>query len=130
MTKRTVHQVREEAGASLPPNWGPAIRVVCRMDMHQHLQRFDWSIVAWAHPNARVILNELQANTGPAHSELELTLMFSHLAGLFDLFADPFPDAGWPPRLVGARGAFGVSLGEPSATSDAGSQSSTDTQNP
>lgn len=93
MQHRTVHQVRETPGAAPPPHWGRATRVVCRLDLFDDLQRLDWSIVAWQHPRARVIVNEVWTDCGPLYHGTEFSLMCSKLAALFDDFSDPHPDA-------------------------------------
>jgi len=92
MDPRSVATVRESAGKSPPPKLGPCTRVNIRIDLYPHVQRVDYSVVAWQHPDARVILNELVTDVGPLEHGVVVSDVSAYIAGLLDSTMDPFPE--------------------------------------
>jgi hypothetical protein len=84
-------RIRETPGATPNPEWGPALRVRIRLDFYPERQQIDYSIVGWQHPAARVVINDIQLNTGPLLHGVLLADICSKLATLFDDNSDPFP---------------------------------------
>lgn len=90
MPAKNLPLVRELAGKS-PPGWfGRCTRVNIRIDFYPNTGRIDYSIIAWEHPNARVILNEVTEEVGPLLHEVLLVDVMAQIATLFDEWSGPF----------------------------------------
>lgn len=83
--------VRDQAGKSPPPHFGPCTRVNIRIDLYPATRRVDYSIVVWQHPEARVIVNDVVERVGPLEHGSVVADLASHIAAIVDHFDDPFP---------------------------------------
>lgn len=91
MPAKDLPTVRESAGKTPPHFMGPCIRVSVRVDLFTHLQSANYSMIAWKHPGATVILNEVVEGIGPLEMHVLVSDIGAELAKLIDQVSDPFP---------------------------------------
>jgi hypothetical protein len=90
-TKRNELSIRQAPGATPNPNLGPCLRVRLRLDVYEREGMIDYSIVAWHHPQAHVVMNQISLGSGPLLHLDVLHEISQSLAELVDRYGDPFP---------------------------------------
>lgn len=73
-------------------NFGPCIRLSIRVDLYTVRDRCDYSVIAWRHPQAAVIVNEVVEDIGPLYRGAVVSDVAQCLAVLIDHAADDTAD--------------------------------------
>jgi hypothetical protein len=84
MARGTLPQVREKPNG-YPEAWrGDVIRLKLRVDLYVHEQTIEWSLIAWRHPEAHLIRNDVEGQIGFLLGDVALTDICAAISSVFD----------------------------------------------